>query len=146
MRVASSVLLCALLGASSAAAQEQEFALVASTSNPLKSVKRQDLAKLFLKKTTRWSDGRDAVPVDQSARSVVRTAFTKAVLSAEGMSKTSAVESYWLQQVYSGRGNPPPVKASDGEVIAFVAANPGALGYVSAKADVSSVKILTIEQ
>ena len=146
MRVSRALVLCALLGAPSATTQEPEFTLVASPSNPLSSVKRQELAKLFLRKSTRWSDGRAALPVDQSLRSPVRTAFTKAVLAVEGMSQTSAVESYWLQQVYSGRGTPPPVKNTDADVIAFVAANDGALGYVSAKADVGSVKVLTIDQ
>src|SRR5262249_61650874 len=86
-----------------------------SRPNRRSAVKRQEVAKLFLKKSTRWSDGREALPVDQSLRSPVRTAFTKDVLAVEGMGQTSAVESYWLQQVYSGRGNPPAVKPTDAE-------------------------------
>ena len=65
------------------------------------------------------------VPVDQSAGSPVRSAFTRAVLSVEGMGQISAVQNFWLQQVYSGRSTPPPVKATDAEILAFVAANPG---------------------
>jgi ABC-type phosphate transport system substrate-binding protein len=134
-----------LLAAPYVASQEKDFSVVVARSSPLTSVKRQELAKVFLRKITRWSDGTEAIPVDQSLRVPVRAAFTKAVLSLEGISQISAVESYWLQQVYSGRGSAPVVKPSDAEVIAFVASKPGGVGYVSAQADVSSVKVLKID-
>ena len=60
------------------------------------------------------------------------------------MSRISAIESYWRQQIYSGRGVPPPVKATDADVVAFVAANPGGIGYVSAAADTAGVKVVEI--
>jgi hypothetical protein len=57
----------------------------------------------------------------------------------------SAVESYWQQAIFSGRSVPPLEKASDAEVLAFVRANPGAVGYVSGGADLgASVKELTV--
>jgi len=146
MRVVIAVVLCALAGTASVGSDEAGFTLVVSKTNPLSSVRRQELAKLFLKKSRRFGDGREAVPVDQSLRSPVRTAFTRAVLAVEGMSQTSAVESYWLQQVYSGRGTPPLIKASDKDVVAFVVANQDAIGYVGPGADLAAVKVLSIEQ
>jgi ABC-type phosphate transport system substrate-binding protein len=118
------------------------YKVVVASTNPVASIDRGDLAKIFLKSVTRWKDGREIVPVDQSGRSAVRTEFTRDVLEKVGMSRLSAVESYWQQQIYSGRGVPPPVKASDAEVLAFVAANPGAIGYVSAAADTAGVKVV----
>ena len=103
-----------------------------------------EAAKMFLKNVTRWKDGKEIAPVDQSGRSEVRTEFTKDVLEKAGMSRISAVESYWQQQIYSGRGVPPPVKAGDAEVVAFVAANPGSIGYVSATADTTGVKVVEV--
>jgi ABC-type phosphate transport system substrate-binding protein len=146
MRLVFAVLLVSLGLMPAALSQENEFKLVVSKSNPQGSVRRQEVARLFLRKSSRWSDGREALPVDQWLRSATRQAFTKAILSVEGMSLISDVESYWLQQVYSGRGAPPPVKPNDDEVIAFVVANPGAVGYVSPKVDVTSVKVLTLEK
>jgi ABC-type phosphate transport system substrate-binding protein len=84
----------ALLAAPTGAAQDG-FTIVVARSNPASSLKRQEAARLFLKRTTRWADGSDVTPVDQSARSAVRLAFTRSVLRAEGMSAQSAVESYW---------------------------------------------------
>ena len=145
MRAYAASLACVLLAAPQVASQERDFSIVVARGSALTSVKRQEVAKVFLRKITRWSDGSEAIPVDQSLRSPVRAAFTKAVLTLEGIDQTSAVENYWLQQVYSGRGSPPVIKPSDAEVIAFVASKPGAVGYVSAQADVGSVKVLKVE-
>ena len=56
----------------------------------------------------------------------------------------ASVNSYWQQQVFSGRASPPVVKPSDAEVVAYVAATPGAIGYVAADATVAGVKVLTV--
>jgi ABC-type phosphate transport system substrate-binding protein len=128
------------------AATEPGFVVIVAADNPVGSVKKQELARYFLKKSGRWADGRGIVPVDQSAGSPVRNAFTKAVLSVEGMGQISAVQSFWLQQVYSGRSTPPAVKATDADVLAFVAATPGAIGYVAAAPSAGGVKVLTVTE
>jgi ABC-type phosphate transport system substrate-binding protein len=69
-----------------------------------------------------------AVPVDQSGTSAVRNAFSQSVL---GMPVAAAVQ-YWQKQMFDTNPlRPPPVKGSDADVIAFVAKNEGAVGYVS---------------
>jgi ABC-type phosphate transport system substrate-binding protein len=147
MRIAvAALLMSAALGvAGSPAADEAPFVVIVAASNPATSIKRQELARFFLKKTGRWSDGRGVVPVDLSAGSPVRSAFTQSVLSVEGMGKISAVQSFWLQQVYSGKSTPPPVKPADADVIAFITANPGAIGYVGAAPAAGTVKVLAIK-
>src|SRR5688572_7158569 len=79
------------------AADESTFVVIVDAGNTVGSIKRQELARFFLKKTSRWTDGRGVIPVDQSANSPVRSAFTRSVLSVEGMGQTSAVQSFWLQ-------------------------------------------------
>jgi ABC-type phosphate transport system substrate-binding protein len=123
---------------------EDDYRVVVSSDSPLNSIGRRDLAKIFLRKTSRWQDGREAVPVDQSARSLVRVAFTRGVLKVEGLSQISAVETYWQQQLYSGRNTPPPVKAGDSEVVAFVAGNAGAVGYVRSDVPLQGVKTIPV--
>ena len=147
MRRSILVLTLALLAPGLAPAPEAAppgYRVVVASANPLTAIDRSELAKIFLKSVTRWKDGREIAPVDQSGRSEVRTEFTRDVLEKAGMSRISAVESYWQQQIYSGRGVPPPIKASDPEVVAFVAANPGGIGYVSAAADTAGVKVLEV--
>ena len=54
------------------------------------------------------------------------------------------IESFWQQQIFSGKDVPPEQKASDAEVIAWVKANPGAIGYVSAGSAVSGVTVVKV--
>ena len=58
----------------------------------------------------------------------------------------SAVKSYWQQQIFAGREVPPVEKTSDAEVIAFVKANRGAVGYVSDTAAVTGVRVLRVDE
>lgn len=96
---------------------------------------------MFLKKMVKWSDGTPAAPVNQSKKSPVRDSFTTAV---HGKS-VAAVDSYWQQQIFSGRDVPPPEKSADAEVVAFVKANGGAVGYVTNAAPTAGVKVLDVE-
>jgi ABC-type phosphate transport system substrate-binding protein len=117
------------------------YVVVVNAANPLTSLSKGDLAKIFLKKVDRWSNGQQATPVNLGDTSPARERFTRDIL---GKSIT-ALESYWQQQIFSGKNVPPVSKASDAEVIEFVRANPGAVGYVSAKAaDAPGVKRLGV--
>jgi ABC-type phosphate transport system substrate-binding protein len=118
---------------------------VVSTSNPITSIKRRELARMFMKKVTRWQDGSSVTPVDQSANSPIRTSFTRDVMRTEGLGQLSSIVAYWQQQIYSGTGSPPEVKDSDADVVAFVAAKRGGVGYVSAAANLNGVKAVKIE-
>ena len=76
----------------------------------------------------------------------MRSAFTRTVLSVEGMGKISAVQSFWLQQVYSGQSTPPPVKPADADVIAYVTREIPALSGTSGAAPAAgTVKVLAIK-
>jgi ABC-type phosphate transport system substrate-binding protein len=126
-----------------AAAQSGEVQVIVNAANPGGAILRKDLADLFLKKATRWGFGIPAEPVDQSFASPVRAAFCRQVLKEA----LPAVQKYWQQQIFSGRTTPPRVKASDEEVIAFVAAKEGAVGYVSASTPLpDGVKVLRVEE
>jgi ABC-type phosphate transport system substrate-binding protein len=144
-KVLTALVMGALLAApGSRAAEDTPFVVIVRGDHAANSIKRQELVNFFLKKTSRWSDGRMVVPVDQTASAPARNAFTRSVLSAAGLGQLSAVQNFWLQQVYSGRSTPPEVKASDAEVVAFVASTPGAIGYVSAAPAAGGVKVLTV--
>ncbi len=65
--------------------------------------------------------------------------------SSAGISRKS--RSFWQSAIFSGRDIPPPKKATDAEVVAFVARYPGAIGYVSRTTPlVAGVKVLQIHE
>ena len=123
-----------LVLAGSRTAQAQGYVVVVNAANPAASVSKSEASNIFLKKAAKWSHGAAAQPVDLQKSSAVRDAFSRAVLGKP----TAAVVAYWQQQIFSGRDVPPAEKGSDAEVLAFVRANPGAVGYVSAGADLGA--------
>jgi ABC-type phosphate transport system substrate-binding protein len=118
------------------------FKVIASPNVKGTSLSRQVLSAVFLGKVERWGDGTRITPVDLSAMSPVRGTFSETVL---GM-PTIAVRRYWEQRLMGGGGTPPMVKASEEAMIEAVAANDGAIGYVSAELPVpETVKVLAIQ-
>ena len=134
----------ALLLASSAWANAGEaFVVVVNPSVQGASVHRADLAAVFLKKAARWGDGSSAIPIDQSGTSPVRESFSGTVLQMP----VTAVVQYWQRQLMTSptAAMLPTVKASDGEVLAYVAKTKGAVAYVSADASLPpGVKTLNV--
>ena len=124
--------LCLLLGVAMGvprpAAGAEPFVVIVNAANPVSAVTGDQLSALFLKKLTQWSGGLPAVPVDLGAEAAARESFSRAV-HHKG---TGAVKAYWQQLIFSGRDVPPPEKGSAREVIAFVAASRGGVGYVPA--------------
>jgi ABC-type phosphate transport system substrate-binding protein len=124
-----------------AAAADPGFKVVVNASNTTTSISKEQLSRCFMKQTNTWISGEPVVPVDQSPDSPVRIAFTTTIHERD----VSAVKSYWQRQIFSGSGVPPQEKASNEEVLAFVRANPGAIGYVSSDTPVGAgVKVLEV--
>jgi ABC-type phosphate transport system substrate-binding protein len=141
-RLLSTLTACAaalLVSAHTLAAQD--YKVIVNSANSTTELSADAVSKLFLKSVSKFPNGTAAAPVDLSKASPVRAAFSKAVIGRP----ISAVESYWQQQIFSGKDVPPPVKSSDDEVIAFVKATPGAIGYVSAGAALGGVKAIDVK-
>jgi ABC-type phosphate transport system substrate-binding protein len=129
------------LGTAPAPSPAQDFAVIVNVSNPVSTLSKDEVAKLFLKKTVSWSSGQSASPVELPPTTKVREAFAREVLNKS----VAQVRSYWQQQIFSGRDVPPPEKPTEDDVLAFVRANPNAIGYVSRTASVGrGVKILSL--
>ena len=118
----------------------QSYKVIVNQNSSVSSLTKDQISKLFLKKVTRFTDGTTALPVDLVSDSSVRQAFSEDI---HGQSVAS-VRKYWQKQIFSGRGVPPTEKPNDQEVIAYVAANPGAIGYVSASTQTGSVKVISV--
>jgi len=129
-----------LLLSAAAAAHAAEFKVIVNRSVKSDALTRQQIADLFLKKTTRWADGSAAAPVDLPDTSTAREAFSKDVLGKPA----SAVKSYWNKQIFSGRDLPPLEKKTDAEVTAYVRETPGAIGYVADTTATEGVRTVAV--
>jgi ABC-type phosphate transport system substrate-binding protein len=119
----------------------EKFRVIVNTSVPVATLRREEVARLFLKKTTEWPTGGKVRPIDLVATSPVRDAFSRTVLG-----KSAAdVALLWQGLIFSGRDIPPPEKASQAEVVSYVRRNPGAIGYVAPDVPlVDGVKVVAL--
>jgi ABC-type phosphate transport system substrate-binding protein len=134
------ILMGVLASAAAAPADAADYKLIAHPQVEVGQLTRDEVSRLFLKKETSLGDGSQALPVDLQSDSPTREAFSKDV---HGMG-VGAVYSYWQRQIFGGRSTPPLVKQSEADVVAWVSANAGAIGYVSAAAVVSGVRVIEI--
>ena len=123
--------------------QGAAFEVIVNATAPVEQVAKADVARFFLKKVRAWPNGQLVDPVDLGEDSPVRVAFSTKLLGKD----VATVRGYWQQQLYTGRGVPPVTKANDAEVAAYVAAHPGAIGYVSAGATLpAGVKVVKVAE
>jgi len=127
-------------GSAVLAQRATSFRVVVHPDNPVRSLSRAEVSNMFLRRERRWPNGSSVDPVDQPVSSHVRDDFSEAV---HRRSATS-VASYWRQQIFSGRSVPPSEKQNDAQVVRYVATHPDAIGYVSASADTSAVRVLDV--
>lgn len=120
--------------------QAQSFKVIVNSGATATDVTVSALAKVFLKQSTKLPDGTSVTAVYQSPTSPARRAFDKEILGKS----VAGVETFWQQQIFSGKDVPPAVKNSDEDVVAFVKATPGGIGYVTAGAAVAGVKVIAV--
>jgi ABC-type phosphate transport system substrate-binding protein len=101
--------------------------LVVNSSNSTPSITKAKVADLFLKRVTRWDNGRAVTPLDLSDKSAARGAFCKELLGKEVV----WVKSYWQKMIFSGRATPPAELSTEAEVLDYVRNNADAIGYVA---------------
>ncbi|MCP4901304.1 MAG: hypothetical protein GY906_30410 [bacterium] len=118
-----------------------DFRVIVNSRNSVDSLSKDEISQIFLKKIKQWSDGSTMQPVDLNPDSPLREAFCQDV---HGRSVAS-IRSYWQRMIFSGREVPAPEKATETEVVQFVASNPGAIGYVRASSQIAGpVKVLKV--
>lgn len=131
----------ALVGGLATVGSAQEYKVIVNAANPIASLKRSDLSRLFLKQASRWPGGVAVEPVDLSLTSPVRQRFS---LDVHGKS-LDAIQVYWRREMFSGHEVPPAARPET-EVITFVRSHPGGVGYVSKTAFLGAdVKVVTVE-
>lgn len=127
-------------GAPTHAVEEPAFVLIVSPDNSVDAVDREFVANAYLKKSDEWPDGKVVLPIDLDDSFPARAAFTREVLH-----KTkSQLRSYWDQQIFSGKGTPPPEASSAQAVVQYVLAHPGAIGYIPAGESPGDARVVSI--
>jgi hypothetical protein len=130
--------LCALFLVVSPPPAQDAYKIIVNPANPTSSLTRAQLSRMFLEPST-WPDGQPVLPVDMPPGQPLREVFSTTV---HGIPATTAAT---RTTTASRGGRPPMTLSSDADVIQYVRLKLGAIGYVSANADVSAVKVLSID-
>lgn len=96
------------------------------------TISMDDISRVFT--------GRSSIlePINLIDSNPLRSTFDEKALGRS----SSQVKAHWSKLVFTGKGTPPKELASDSDVLAFVAENEFAIGYLhSAKVD-DSVKVI----
>ncbi|MEZ5592464.1 MAG: phosphate ABC transporter substrate-binding protein [Gammaproteobacteria bacterium] len=129
------IVLALALGTGSAVA---DMVAVVSVHNPVTTLSKNQVLAIFLGATTRFPDGRRAVPIDQAEGSTARNAF---YLKFAGKSPAQ-IKAHWSKIIFTGRGQPPREVANSAEVKQYLAEHPEAIGYIDHTQVDDSVKVV----
>lgn len=114
-----------------------EVSIVVNTGNA-STVSDKEFSRLFLGKLKKFSGGTAATPVNSKAGNLARTEFEKNIIKKS----SSQIKAYWSKRIFSGKGKPPTEVDNDAAVLAFVASNVGAIGYVDSANVDGTVKVI----
>lgn len=117
------------------------YQIIVNPANQIDSIDRGFLSNVYLKKVVTWRNDWTVRPVQLSKRFALRDQFTREILKKS----PSQLRSYWNRQIFSGKAVPPPDLESQEEVIAYVLANKGAIGYVAAGVNLRGAKVVRLK-
>lgn len=130
------ILLLGLVGCGSAA-RAQDVVLVANRGVRISEIRVADLRAIFTGEKTRFADGSHAVPV------TLRGGAAHEVFLKNHIGESpDEFRAQWRKAVFTGQGAMPKAFDSESALIEYVAATPGALGYVSRISPQDNVKSL----
>jgi hypothetical protein len=115
------------------------LAVVAAADSGLSALPLDAVKLIYARKSQVDGQGRRWVPVNLPAADPLRRTFSLTLFAA----LPEEQEDYWNIQYFHGI-SPPEVLASEEAVLRFVAATPGAVGYVRAGRVDARVKVLLV--
>jgi ABC-type phosphate transport system substrate-binding protein len=119
-------------------AGSEPIVVIVNKANPASSLEASELRPIFQTTKTRWSTGGEASPFNLPADHGLRHEFDRAVLGLD----PDRIARYWQDRKIRGGARAPKVLRSAGDMLAAVAATPGAVGYLTASDVNGTVKVV----
>jgi ABC-type phosphate transport system substrate-binding protein len=130
-------LLAVALLAAAGAAGAADYVVIVNKANE-DAVSPEFVQKVYRGETRSWPGGGSIATAALPESSPVRTAFDKAVLDKS----PAQSKSLWATLTFSGKMVPPKILDDEAAMVKFVSEEKKAIGYVSAGAAGSSVKVV----
>ncbi len=120
------------------AANADPIVVVVSAISPVTKLDKEQVANLFLGKSSSYPDGSAAMPIEQTDATPAHDEFHKSITEKSA----SQLKSYWSKMIFSGKGTAPKEVASNAELLKLLASNPAMIGYIDKTAVDKSVKVI----
>ena len=91
------------------------------------SMSLNNIINVFKAKNTSWRNNNSIIIVLPSGKSPNATGVSKYIYNTS----FTAVQKFWLSEVFQGRSKPPVFLDSDEEIIQFINKNEGSIGIIS---------------
>jgi len=121
-----------------ATAHSEPVVVVVSATSPVSKLDKEQVANLFLGKSSSYPDGSAAVPIEQTDATPAHEEFHKSITEKSA----SQLKSYWSKMIFSGKGTAPKEVSSNAELLKLLAGNPAMIGYVDKTAADKTVKVV----
>jgi len=144
IRLAGAILLMTLAsvcpGFGPDAAAAEDLVIIANPGVAETVIDSKGLQRIYLGKQTQWRDDTSIVPVMLKS-GPLHEAFIEDFVDRS----VQRFVTYWRQMVFTGKGIPPKSFVQESELVEYVASTPGSVGFASAAANVSGVKVLSLD-
>lgn len=115
-----------------------DILVVANRSVPVASLSKEDVKRIYMGNMSRWEDGTRVNFV------VLKDGTMEPFLSDYVGTSSAQFAQHWKRQVFTGKGQMPPMYDKSSDVVAFVANTPGAIGFVPGGTRTDEVKVLGV--
>ena len=115
--------------------------IVANKSVQAESIKKAELKDIFLGNTIKWGD-KSKINIVVQKNSDAHDEFVKEVTRKSA----SQFRNYWKKMVFTGKGSSPKSFDKSDELLAYIAATDGAIGYIAANVQPDGVKVIKIQK
>ena len=102
------------------------------------SITTNQVRDIYLNRSQQLPDGQKVRPFELPEGAPARAEFHDKVTGRND----AQLKSFWSQQVFTGRGQPPQEQGNAGAMKASVASTPGSIGYLDASEVDDSVKVI----
>ncbi len=121
----------------------EEYVIVVNKANPVQEIAAQDLKKMFLGEKMSWEDG-SQIKLAALDSGELQGVFVRDILKMTRMQ----FQIHWKKMIFTGSGTGTDIKffKSEQKVKEYVAANPGAIGYISASSVDDTIKPTFLEK
>ena len=117
-----------------------QVAVIANPSVKATAISKGELSDVFTGASSSLSDGSHVVPVLLKQGAAHETFLSDFIGKSDAAFRTT-----WRSLVFTGEGSMPKTFNSEAAMVDYVAATPGAIGYVSKATEHDKVKVLAVK-